>query len=125
MGSKIGFLTGLTIFLLFAVPMFLEINKNQVTTSSVMQIAQEVSILTETEGGLTPRVQTVISDKVNHYNKSGMNLSVSVKNGETGATLAQKESPATTFTVDVSVKYKAWFTEPQIKSSASGIIMKR
>lgn len=124
MGNKIGFLTGLTIFLLFAVPMFLEIQKTQVTASSIQQLAQEVVILTETEGGLSSRVNDLIAKNEAHYAKTKMDLDVSVSESS-GSALASKAQPSTEFEVNVSVSYSAWFKENTMTSSASGIIMKR
>ncbi|MGL5296425.1 MAG: hypothetical protein ACRDAO_05675 [Culicoidibacterales bacterium] len=124
MSSKLGFLGGVTIFLLLAVPMFLEINKTQVTASAVQQLAQEIVVLTETEGGMTSRVSDVIHQNKDHYAKTKMNLDIQVVN-ESGVTLTTKEAASTTFQVQVNVRYQAWFKENNIKSSASGIIMKR
>ncbi|MGL5916702.1 MAG: hypothetical protein ACRCZC_03255, partial [Culicoidibacterales bacterium] len=96
MGNKIGFLTGLTIFLLFAVPMVLEMQKTQVTLAAMQQLAQEVAILVEVEGGQTARVNQIIAETTQQYEANRMNLDVNVQqvNGET---VAEKSQPATQF----------------------------
>ncbi|MGL4952368.1 MAG: hypothetical protein ACRC5Q_01020 [Culicoidibacterales bacterium] len=124
MGNKIGFLTGVTIFLLFAVPMVLEMQKTQVTLAAMQQLAQEVAILIEVEGGQTSRVNQIISEATQQYEKNKMNLDVNVQQLN-GSTVAEKSQPATQFEVDVHVDYQAWFQEQDLVVQTSGIILKR
>lgn len=124
MGNKIGFLTGLTVFLLFAVPMVLEIQKTQVTSAAIQQIAHEVTIFVETEGGKTPRVDNFIAEKTDYYAEHDLALTVEV-NKHNGEPMMAKESPATPFTVKARVEYAAWFQEQGLESKTTGIILKR
>lgn len=124
MGNKIGFLTGLTIFLLFAVPMVLEMQKTQVTLAAIQQLAHEVAILVEVEGGKTQRVNQIIAEATQQYEENRMNIAVNVQQIN-GSTLAEKVQPATQFEVGINVDYQAWFKEQNLAVQTSGIILKR